>query len=66
MTWAIWIAYAPLMGIFFAMIAYGRTVSNFAHQLDLAGRLLGLVWFALGLGRPPLDLAWRSSAVLTS
>lgn len=27
--WAIWIAYAPLMGIFFAIIAYGRTIKQF-------------------------------------
>ena len=27
--WACWIAYAPLMAIFFAMISYGRTIRQF-------------------------------------
>ena len=26
--WACWIAYAPLMAIFFAMISYGRTIPS--------------------------------------
>ena len=27
--WACWIAYAPLMAIFFAVISYGRTIRQF-------------------------------------
>ena len=36
--WAIWIAYAPLMGIFFAIIAYGKNNPAVPdYQLDSPG-----------------------------
>ncbi len=45
--WAIWIAYAPLMGIFFAMIAYGRTVRQFLIVNWILPASFGYVWFAV-------------------
>lgn len=45
--WAIWIAYAPLMGIFFAMIAYGRTIRQFLIINWILPASFGLVWFAI-------------------
>ncbi len=45
--WAIWIAYAPLMGIFFAIIAYGRTVRQFLIVNWILPSTFGYVWFAV-------------------
>lgn len=45
--WAIWIAYAPLMGIFFAMIAYGRTVRQFLIVNWILPASFGYVWFSV-------------------
>lgn len=45
--WAIWIAYAPLMGIFFAMIAHGRTIRQFMIVNFILPGTFGLVWFAI-------------------
>ena len=56
--WAIWIAYAPLMGIFFAMIAYGRTVRQFMTVNFLLPAGFGFVWFAVW-GSTALD--WQIS-----
>ena len=61
--WAIWIAYAPLMGIFFAMIAYGRTVKQFCSSTGSCRPSLAL--FGLPFGAAPL-LIGSFPAVLTS
>lgn len=45
--WAIWIAYAPLMGIFFAMIAYGRTIRQFMIINWILPSTFGFVWMAV-------------------
>lgn len=45
--WAIWIAYAPLMGIFFAIIAYGRTIRQFLVINWLLPAGFGFVWFSV-------------------
>ncbi len=45
--WAIWIAYAPLMGIFFAMIAYGRTIRQFLIINWILPASFGFVWFSV-------------------
>lgn len=56
--WAIWIAYAPLMGIFFAMIAYGRTVRQFLVINWMLPSAFGFVWFTVW-GSTALD--WQAS-----
>ena len=48
--WAIWIAYAPLMGIFFAIIAYGRTIKQFLLINWILPAVFGLGWFSVGGG----------------
>ncbi|MGL4607267.1 MAG: BCCT family transporter [Eubacteriaceae bacterium] len=45
--WAIWIAYAPLMGIFFAMIAYGRTIRQFMIINWILPSAFSFVWMAI-------------------
>lgn len=56
--WAIWIAYAPLMGIFFAMIAYGRTIRQFLIINWILPSTFGFVWFSVW-GSTALE--WQSS-----
>lgn len=45
--WAIWIAYAPLMSVFLAMIAYGRTIREFLIVNWILPATFGVVWFAI-------------------
>ena len=56
--WAIWIAYAPLMGIFFAIIAYGRTVRQFLVINWILPASFGFVWFSVWGGTA---LKWQTS-----
>jgi choline-glycine betaine transporter len=51
--WAIWIAYAPLMGLFLAMISYGRTIREFMIVNWILPCVFGLVWFGV----------WGSTAI---
>lgn len=56
--WAIWIAYAPLMGIFFAIIAYGRTIRQFLVINWILPSTFGFVWFSVWGGTA---LKWQIS-----
>lgn len=56
--WAIWIAYAPLMGIFFAIIAYGRTIRQFLIINWILPASFGFVWFSVWGGTA---LKWQTS-----
>ncbi len=51
--WAIWIAYAPLMGIFLAVISYGRTIREFMVINWIMPSVFGLLWFGV----------WGSTAI---
>ncbi|MGE4446470.1 MAG: BCCT family transporter [Synergistaceae bacterium] len=51
--WAIWIAYAPLMGLFLAMISYGRTIREFMIVNWILPCVFGLIWFGV----------WGSTAI---
>jgi choline-glycine betaine transporter len=43
--WAIWLAFAPMSGMFFARVAYGRTIREFILCNLVATSLFGMVWF---------------------
>jgi len=45
--WAIWIAYAPLMGLFLGMISYGRTFREFMVVNWILPCVFGLLWFGI-------------------
>lgn len=51
--WSIWIAYAPLMGLFLARISYGRTLREFLVINWILPSVFGLVWFSI----------WGASAI---
>ncbi|MBU3188197.1 BCCT family transporter [Clostridium bowmanii] len=45
--WAIWLAYAPLEGLFFTMLCKGRTIKQFLIVNLVLPSLFGLVWFSV-------------------
>jgi len=59
--WAIWIAYAPLMGLFLAMISYGRTIRQFMVINWMLPAIFGLVWFSIW-GSTAID--WQQNGVV--
>lgn len=59
--WAIWIAYAPLMGIFLAMISYGRTIREFMIINWIMPSAFGVIWFGVW---GSTALHWQSTGAL--
>ncbi|MDF2545348.1 MAG: opuD [Anaerosolibacter sp.] len=45
--WAIWIAYAPLMGLFLAIISYGRTIRQFMVINWILPSVFSIIWFSV-------------------
>ncbi|WP_281745611.1 BCCT family transporter [Thermanaerovibrio acidaminovorans] len=45
--WAIWLAYAPLIGMFLARLSYGRTVRQFLLFNVVLPSVFGLLWFSI-------------------
>lgn len=45
--WAIWLAYAPLSGMFFARISRGRTIKEFMMVNLILPATFGLIWFSI-------------------
>lgn len=45
--WAFWVGYAPVTGIFLAMISYGRTVREYMIVNWILPSAFGLVWFGI-------------------
>lgn len=45
--WAVWIAYAPVVGVFFTRLCYGRTVREFLLVNLLAPSVFGILWFTV-------------------
>ncbi len=45
--WAIWLAYAPLIGMFLARLVRGRTIRQFMFMNLFLPAIFGLVWFSV-------------------
>lgn len=45
--WAFWVGYAPVTGIFLAMLSYGRTVKEYLIVNWILPSVFGLVWFSI-------------------
>ncbi len=57
-AWTLWdfafmISYAPVMGIFFALLSYGRTVREYLIVNWVLPSVFGIIWFAI----------WGASAI---
>lgn len=59
--WSIWIAYAPLMGLFLARISYGRTLREFLIINWILPSAFGIVWFAIWGGSA---IKWQMDGTL--
>ncbi|UXI03435.1 BCCT family transporter [Photobacterium sp. TY1-4] len=59
--WSIWIAYAPLMGLFLAQISYGRTLREFLLINWVLPSVFGILWFALWGG---MAIKWQIDGAL--
>jgi choline-glycine betaine transporter len=59
--WAIWIAFAPLMGIFLAVISYGRTIRQFMYINWILPAVFSIVWFGIWGGTA---LKWQQSGTV--
>ena len=51
--WAFWVGYAPVTGIFLAMLSYGRTVREYMIVNWILPSVFGFFWFAI----------WGASAI---
>ncbi len=45
--WAWWLAFAPIVGLFLARCAYGRTIKEFVTVNLLAPCFFGMIWFGV-------------------
>nr|WP_263324362.1 BCCT family transporter [Neobacillus sp. Marseille-Q6967] len=59
--WAIWIAYAPLMGIFLAVISHGRTIREFMIVNWILPSVFSIIWFGIWGGTA---LHWQQNNVV--
>ncbi|MFB0972676.1 MAG: BCCT family transporter [Neofamilia sp.] len=45
--WAVWIAYAPVTGIFLGQISYGRTIKEVLMINVILPAIFGIIWFSI-------------------
>lgn len=45
--WAVWMAYAPIVGLFLARLVRGRTIRQFIAVNLLAPAVFGMIWFTV-------------------
>lgn len=45
--WAFWVGYAPVTGIFLAMLSYGRTVREYMVVNWILPSVFGIIWFTV-------------------
>lgn len=63
--WSCWIAYAPVTGIFLAMMSRGRTVREFLIVNWILPSVFGLVWFGIW-GNSALEMQMSGRADLVA
>ena len=63
--WSCWIAYAPVTGIFLAMMSRGRTVREFLVVNWILPSVFGLVWFGIW-GNSALEMQMSGRADLVA
>ncbi|WP_010258575.1 BCCT family transporter [Treponema primitia] len=61
--WAFWVGYAPVTGIFLAMLAYGRTVREYMIVNWILPSVFGIIWFSIW-GGSALDMQISGKADL--
>ncbi|WLR51077.1 BCCT family transporter [Bacillus tianshenii] len=62
-NWSIWLAYAPITGMFLARLAYGRTMRQFVVVNLLLPALFGALWF-WAFGGASIYFDWKEDGQL--
>ncbi|WP_338752722.1 BCCT family transporter [Bacillus sp. FJAT-52991] len=63
--WAIWLAYAPLMGMFLARISKGRTIKQFMLMNVVVPGTAGIIWFSV-FGGAAINLQLNGAGIWES
>ncbi|OZI11124.1 BCCT transporter [Bacillaceae bacterium SAS-127] len=63
--WAIWLAYAPLMGMFLARISKGRTIKQFMLMNVVMPGTAGVIWFSV-FGGAAINLQLNGAGIWES
>lgn len=63
--WAVWIAYAPVVGVFLTRLCYGRTIREFLVVNLFGPALFGIIWFTV-FGGTALDMQLSGSFDIAS
>ncbi|MEB7754898.1 BCCT family transporter [Staphylococcus pseudoxylosus] len=61
--WSLWSANAPLIGMFLARLAYGRTLKQFVILNLLLPALFGCIWFWV-FGGAAMHIDWKNKGIL--
>ncbi|MDR0496198.1 MAG: BCCT family transporter [Treponema sp.] len=61
--WAFWVGYAPVTGIFLAMLAYGRTIKEYMIVNWILPSIFGIIWFSIW-GASAIDMQVKGTADL--
>ncbi|UFJ39508.1 BCCT family transporter [Brevibacillus humidisoli] len=61
--WALWMAYAPIIGMFLARLAYGRTIRQFVVMNLLLPAGFGAIWFWV-FGGSAIYFDWKGGGQL--
>ncbi|MDR2486273.1 MAG: BCCT family transporter [Treponema sp.] len=61
--WAFWVGYAPVTGIFLAMLAYGRTIREYMIVNWILPSFFGILWFSIW-GASAIDMQIKGTADL--
>ncbi|UOQ42865.1 BCCT family transporter [Halobacillus salinarum] len=62
-NWSIWLAYAPVTGMFLARLAYGRTIREFVVVNLLLPAAFGMLWF-WAFGGSAIYFDWKGDGQL--
>ncbi|MBS4192237.1 BCCT family transporter [Bacillus sp. FJAT-49705] len=63
--WAIWLAYAPIMGMFLARISKGRTIKQFMIMNVGVPAIFGFIWFSI-FGGSAINLQLNGAGIWES
>jgi choline/carnitine/betaine transport len=63
--WAIWLAYAPLTGMFLAKVSKGRTIKEFVVMNLIVPATFGIIWFTV-FGGAAIDLQLKGAGIWES
>ncbi|MBU5484714.1 BCCT family transporter [Clostridium sp. MSJ-11] len=60
--WAMWLAYAPMEGMFFALLCKGRTIREFIIVNLVCPAIFGILWFSV-FGGAAIDLQLKGAGL---